>query len=253
MITVRVTSGAWSRHLSFLAPPPDRHSTSCLEKLDALVFPGQGTFDQCIRALGETGLDAAISQWIREDRPYFGICLGLQVLFEGSEEGSQSGLNLFSGRVKRFSLPEGIKIPHMGWNGVDWKLSPRDPMLRGLADGDQFYFVHSYHLCDEDKRLEVMKTHYGYPFTSGISRNNCFATQFHPEKVRRKVCNYTGTFLKNPSDGKRYILPFTPSVMADTANLEIGDQKYSLNLIKEPKKNLPLISASFVKKVALSL
>jgi len=169
---------------------------SCLEKLDALVFPGQGTFDQCIRALGETGLDAAISQWIREDRPYFGICLGLQVLFEGSEEGSQSGLHLFSGRVKRFSLPEGIKIPHMGWNGVDWKLSARDPMLRGLTDGDQFYFVHSYHLCDEDKRLEVMKTHYGYPFTSGISRNNCFATQFHPEKSQSKGLQVYRTFLE---------------------------------------------------------
>ena len=172
---------------------------SCLEKLDALVFPGQGTFDQCIRALGETGLDVAISQWIREDRPYFGICLGLQVLFEGSEEGSQSGLHLFSGRVKRFSLPEGIKIPHMGWNGVDWKLSAQDPMLRGLADGDQFYFVHSYHLCDEDKTLDVMKTHYGYPFTSGISRNNCFATQFHPEKSQSKGLQLYRNFLEKIS------------------------------------------------------
>ena len=99
----------------------------------------------------------------------------------------------------------------MGWNGVDWELSARDPMLRGLENGDQFYFVHSYHLCDEDKKLGVMKTHYEYPFTSGISHKNCFATQFHPEKVRRKVCNYTGTFLKkSPSDGKRYILLFLP-------------------------------------------
>ena len=142
----------------------------------------------------------------------------------------------------------------MGWNGVDWKLSARDPMLRGLADGDQFYFVHSYHLCDEDKRLEVMKTHYEYPFTSGISHNNCFATQFHPEKVSRKVCNYTGTFLKNlPVMAKDTFTLFTPSVMADTANLEIGDQKYSLNLIKEPKMNLLLTSASFVKSRVITL
>lgn len=87
----------------------------------------------------------------------------------------------------------------MGWNGVDWKLSPRDPMLRGLADGDQFYFVHSYHLCDEDKRLEVMKTHYGYPFTSGISRNNCFATQFHPEKSQSKGLQLYRNFLEKIS------------------------------------------------------
>jgi imidazole glycerol-phosphate synthase subunit HisH len=172
---------------------------SRMKNLDALVFPGQGTFDQCIRALRDTGLDAAITKWIQEDRPYFGICLGLQVLFEGSEEGKHSGLHLFSGRVKRFSLPEGIKIPHMGWNGVDWKLSAQDPMLRDLADGDQFYFVHSYHVVDEDKRLAVMKTQYGYPFTSGISYNNCFATQFHPEKSQSKGLQIYRNFLEKIS------------------------------------------------------
>ena len=212
---------------------------SCLEQLDALVFPGQGTFDQCIRALGETGLDIAISQWIREDRPYFGICLGLQVLFEGSEEGSQSGLHLFSGRVKRFSLPKGIKIPHMGWNGVDWELPALDPMLRGLENGDQFYFVHSYSSMRRGQEAGGHEDSLRYPFTSGISHNNCFATQFHPEKSQSKGLQLYRNFLeKSPSDGKRYIYFFTPSVMADTANLEIGDQKYSLNLIKGTEDEL---------------
>ena len=91
----------------------------------------------------------------------------------------------------------------MGWNGVDWELPAQDPMLRGLENGDQFYFVHSYHLCDEDKKLEVMKTHYEYPFTSGISHKNCFATQFHPEKSQAKGLQLYRNFLeKSPSDGK---------------------------------------------------
>lgn len=170
-----------------------------MEDLDALVFPGQGTFDQCIRSLRETGLDAAIIKWVQEDKPYFGICLGLQVLFEGSEEGESPGLGLFSGHVKRFILPEGMKIPHMGWNGVDWKLSAQDSMHQGLIDGDQFYFVHSYHVAGEDKRLDVMKTHYGYSFTSGISHNNCFATQFHPEKSQSKGLQIYRNFLEKIS------------------------------------------------------
>jgi imidazole glycerol-phosphate synthase subunit HisH len=169
---------------------------SQIDKIEALVFPGQGTFDQCIRALQRSALDKAIIRWIERGKPYFGICLGLQVLFERSEEGEQDGLAIFSGRVKRFSLPEGFKIPHMGWNSVDWELPPEDPMLRGLANGDQFYFVHSYHITDEDERLAVMKTDYGYPFTSGISFDNCFATQFHPEKSQAKGLQIYRNFLE---------------------------------------------------------
>ena len=173
---------------------------SGMNDLDALVFPGQGTFDQCMQALGDTGLDDAIIKWIQADKPYFGICLGLQVLFEGSEEGTHSGLQVFSGRVKRFSsLPEGVKIPHMGWNGVKWELPLDDPMLRGLNDGDQFYFVHSFHLADEDEKLDLMKTKYGYSFTSGISFNNCFATQFHPEKSQAKGLQIYRNFLEKIS------------------------------------------------------
>ena len=169
---------------------------SQFDNMDALVFPGQGTFDQCIRALQRSALDKGIIRWIERGKPYFGICLGLQVLFERSEEGEQAGLAIFSGRVKRFSLPDGLKIPHMGWNAVDWELAPEDPMQRNLANGDQFYFVHSYHVTDEDEKLGVMKTNYGYPFTSGISFENCFATQFHPEKSQAKGLQIYRNFLE---------------------------------------------------------
>ena len=169
---------------------------SQFDNMEALVFPGQGTFDQCIRALQRSALDEGIIRWIERGKPYFGICLGLQVLFERSEEGEQAGLGIFSGRVKRFSLPEGLKIPHMGWNAVDWELAPEDPMQRDLANGDQFYFVHSYHVADEDEKLGVMKTNYGYPFTSGISFENCFATQFHPEKSQAKGLQIYRNFLE---------------------------------------------------------
>ena len=169
------------------------------EEVEALVFPGQGTFDQCIRALRKSALDEALIRWIELGKPYFGICLGLQVLFERSEEGEQEGLGIFSGHVKRFSLPESLKIPHMGWNGVDWELPPEDPMRLGLENGDQFYFVHSYHITNEDERLDVMKTNYGYPFTSGISFENCFATQFHPEKSQAKGLQIYRNFLEKIS------------------------------------------------------
>lgn len=169
------------------------------EEIEALVFPGQGTFDQCIGALRRSALDEAIIRWIELGKPYFGICLGLQVLFEKSEEGEQEGLGIFSGYVKRFSLSGSFKIPHMGWNGVDWALSPDDPMRQGLTNGDQFYFVHSYHITNEDERLDVMKTNYGYPFTSGISCENCFATQFHPEKSQAKGLQIYRNFLEKIS------------------------------------------------------
>ena len=167
--------------------------------MEALVFPGQGTFDQCIRALRLSSLDEAIIRWIELGKPYFGICLGLQVLFERSEEGEGEGLGIFSGYVKRFSISDELKIPHMGWNAVKWELPPGDPMTLNLANGDQFYFVHSYHVTSEDDKLDVMKTYYGYQFTSGISFGNCFATQFHPEKSQAKGLQIYRNFLEKIS------------------------------------------------------
>ena len=167
--------------------------------MEALVFPGQGTFDQCIRALRLSSLDEAIIRWIDQGKPYFGICLGLQVLFERSEEGEGEGLGIFSGYVKRFSISDELKIPHMGWNAVKWELPPEDPMMFNLVNGDQFYFVHSYHVTSEDGKLDVMKTYYGYQFTSRISFGNCFATQFHPEKSQAKGLQIYRNFLEKIS------------------------------------------------------
>ncbi len=99
-------------------------SPAGMDEMDALVFPGQGTFDQCLEALDRSGLDQKLREWVHAGRPYFGICLGLQVLFEGSEEGKLPGLKIFPGMVRRFPSNPSLKIPHMGWNAVNWNLPP---------------------------------------------------------------------------------------------------------------------------------
>jgi imidazole glycerol-phosphate synthase subunit HisH len=167
-----------------------------LSNMDALIFPGQGTFDQCMEALERTGFSQTIKEWILCEKPFLGICLGLQVLFEKSEEGEKEGLGLFPGFVKKFSLGRGYKIPHMGWNSVDWGELKNDPIHAGLEEGDQFYFVHSYHVVSKDDTLRTLTTSYGYPFISGIFHNNCFATQFHPEKSQAKGLQIYRNFLE---------------------------------------------------------
>jgi glutamine amidotransferase len=166
------------------------------QDMDALVFPGQGTFDQCMEALNASGFDELIKGWIEQDRPYFGICLGLQVLFDKSEEGSLPGLGVFRGEVKRFSLDSSFKIPHMGWNGVRWNLSKDDPVRKNLEDGDQFYFVHSYHVVEAEDGLDTFSTTYGSSFTSGLLSSHCIATQFHPEKSQAKGLQLYRNFLE---------------------------------------------------------
>ena len=167
-----------------------------LSNVEALVFPGQGTFDQCMEALERTGFSQAIKEWILSEKPFLGICLGLQVLFEKSEEGERAGLGLFPGFVKKFSLGSSYKIPHMGWNSVDWGDLKNEPIHEGLEDGDQFYFVHSYHVVSEDNTFRTLTTSYGYPFISGIFHNNCLATQFHPEKSQAKGLQIYRNFLE---------------------------------------------------------
>lgn len=166
-----------------------------VERMNALVFPGQGTFDQCIHALKALGFDQVIKQWINQGRPYFGICLGLQVLFENSEEGSLPGLGIFGGRVKKFTTKTNLKIPHMGWNSVRWNLPVENPYRKNLKDGDQFYFVHSYHVVDAEPSLATFTTNYEKNFTSGILSDRCIATQFHPEKSQVKGLQLYRNFL----------------------------------------------------------
>jgi imidazole glycerol-phosphate synthase subunit HisH len=175
------------------------------ETADALVFPGQGAIVDCMRLLRATGLDETIRTWIAADRPFFGVCLGLQALFEHSEEGDTPGLGIFPGQVVRFRLGPPYKIPHMGWNTVRWAPnqeepaggSEPDPLLRGIAPADDaFYFVHSYHAETADRTLVWGETEYGYLFASAIRRGHCCATQFHPEKSQAKGLQLYRNFLE---------------------------------------------------------
>ncbi|WP_269526236.1 imidazole glycerol phosphate synthase subunit HisH [Coraliomargarita parva] len=177
----------------------DAHLVSSPEEIasaDALVFPGQGAIVDTMRLLKETGFDHAIRDWIAADKPFFGICLGLQALFEHSEEGDTPALGVFKGQVKRFRIDPSLKIPHMGWNAVSF--AEGDPITEGLVSGqDQFYFVHSYYIEPEDPALTLFETDYGGRFVSGIRRGNCYATQFHPEKSQAKGLQLYANFLKS--------------------------------------------------------
>ncbi len=163
---------------------------------DALVFPGQGAIVDTMRLLEETGFDSTIRDWIAADRPFFGICLGLQALFEHSEEGDTPALGIFKGSVKRFVIDPSLKIPHMGWNSVSF--AEGAPLTEGLTSGiDQFYFVHSYHIEPQDPGLALFHTDYGGQFVSGIRSGNCYATQFHPEKSQAKGLHLYRNFLRS--------------------------------------------------------
>ena len=167
-----------------------------IEDTDALVFPGQGCFPDCIKRLRETGLADLLHDWISADKPYFGICLGLQVLFDRSEEGDAEGLGIFGGETRRFALPPEFKIPHMGWNEVSFHSGNESPLAQNLSSGDQFYFVHSYCVVPEDENIILTHTDYGGDFVSSISRGNCHATQFHPEKSQANGLQIYRNFLQ---------------------------------------------------------
>jgi imidazole glycerol-phosphate synthase subunit HisH len=151
-----------------------------------LVLPGVGALRDCVYSLRSSKLDATVREWILADRPFLGVCLGMQALFEGSEEGEVKGLGIFPGRVIKFRLKAPLKVPHMGWNTV--RFVQRGTALQdGLADeGESFYFVHSYHCVPEDPKLVLAECDYGAPFVAAIARGRLFATQFHPEKSQAK-------------------------------------------------------------------
>jgi glutamine amidotransferase len=154
---------------------------------DGVVFPGQGAIVDTMTFLKQTGFDDALRRWIAADKPYLGICLGLQALFEVSEEGGGTPcLGIFPGKVVRFRLPPELKVPHMGWNTVRF-LQPDSPLVAGLrAEGEAFYFVHSYYVVPENRTVILAECDYGRPFVCGIARGNCYATQFHPEKSQAR-------------------------------------------------------------------
>lgn len=156
------------------------------EKTWGLVLPGVGALRDCVAALRATKLDATVRDWIAADKPFLGVCLGMQALFEHSEEGGVTGLGVFRGKVLRFQRPAGFKIPHMGWNGIRF-VQPASPLATSLApEGEAFYFVHSYHCVPADPKLVLAECDYGGEFCAAIARGRCFATQFHPEKSQAK-------------------------------------------------------------------
>lgn len=153
---------------------------------DGVVLPGVGALADCVSALRATGMGEAVRTWIAADRPFLGVCLGLQALFDFSEEADTTGLGIFPGRVVRFRLPPEFKVPHMGWNTVQFT-QPGSPLTAGLAEsGEAFYFVHSYYCVPADPALILAECNYGLKFTAAIARGRCFATQFHPEKSQAK-------------------------------------------------------------------
>lgn len=150
--------------------------------IDVLVFPGQGAFGDSIRILKETGLWEPLQAWLKAEKPYLGICLGYQLLFESSEESpGVEGLCVARGKVRKFDTASGLKIPHMGWNVANWEESKAD-VWAGLKNPTHIYFVHSYYPDVEDESLALCRTDYGVSFISGIAKKNLVAVQFHPEK-----------------------------------------------------------------------
>lgn len=152
----------------------------------AAVLPGVGAFDDCLQALQRQELQDALRQFIAEGRPFLGICVGYQALFERSEEFNScaAGLGLFRGRVVRFKERPGLKIPQIGWNRIEI-LRPDCPLYRGIPSGCHVYFVHSFFPRPESEEIVATRTVYGEPFASSIWAGNVFATQFHPEKSQR--------------------------------------------------------------------
>ena len=152
------------------------------DDIDVLVFPGQGAFGDSVRILKDRALWQPLQRWLLEERPYLGICLGYQLLFERSEESpGVEGLGVAPGIVKKFQSAKGLKIPHMGWNEVQWNKNAPS-FWKGLPNPCHMYFVHSYYPVLEDDKEALCWTHYGERFASGIARKNLLAVQFHPEK-----------------------------------------------------------------------
>ena len=167
---------------------------------DKVVLPGQSAMPDCMRELDHSGLRAVVMQVVT-DRPFLGICLGLQMLFDASEEGPTTGLGILGGQVERFrdaAMTDAgglrLKVPHMGWNRV--RQAGAHPLWDGIADGSRFYFAHSYHPVPADPAISAATTDYPIPFTCAIARDNIFATQFHPEKSHhaglRLLANFAG-------------------------------------------------------------
>lgn len=174
-----------------------------LASADAAVLPGVGAFDDCVRALDHQHLFAATRDFIHSGRPFLGICVGYQALFEKSEEFNScaAGLGLFRGTVTRFSETAGLKIPQIGWNQIEL-VQTGCPLFRGIGEGSYFYFVHSFYPKPIDSSIVATRTVYGETFASSIWRENVFATQFHPEKSQKVGLKLLQNFVELSGDSR---------------------------------------------------
>lgn len=167
---------------------------------DRLVLPGVGAFGDCMRELNTRNLVEPIKDFIARGKPFLGICLGLQLLFdEGEEGGLHSGLGVLPGRVIRFDIPHEFKVPHMGWNQVRIASPNGRGLLDRLPSDPYFYFVHSYYVKPNDPSLCWLTCNYGVDFCAAIARDNLFATQFHPEKSQAHGLQMLENFSRLPA------------------------------------------------------
>lgn len=195
-----------SKAIEHVAPGADVRVTSDAGEIataDRVVFPGQGAMPDCMREMDARNLRPSVLEAARS-RPFLGICIGLQMLFETSEEGNTSGLGLLQGRVQRFAGLEAfqgaagrLKVPHMGWNRVLQRRS--HPLWSGIDDAARFYFVHSFYARPSAGGVIAGESEYGISFTCAVARDNIFAVQFHPEKSQSSGLRLLANFISwNP-------------------------------------------------------
>ena len=184
-----------SKALEQVAPRGEVIVTSdpdAIRAAERVVVPGQGAMPDCMRQLAASGAREAVIEAART-RPFLGICIGLQMLFEHGEEGDTPGLGLLPGRVPRFAMTD-LKIPHMGWNEVFQTRA--HALWEGIADRSRFYFVHSYYPAPSDAAITAGTCAYGVTFTCAVARDNIFAVQFHPEKSQASGLRLLRNFIE---------------------------------------------------------
>jgi len=185
-----------SKALEHVAPGAEVLATAdpaVIRSAERVVVPGQGAMPDCMRQLAASGAREAVIE-AAGAKPFLGICIGLQMLFERGEEGDTPGLGLLPGNVPRFRVAPGLKIPHMGWNEVLQRR--RHALWAGIADRSRFYFVHSYFPAPRDEGLTAATCVYGMPFTCAVARDNIFAVQFHPEKSQSAGLQLLSNFVR---------------------------------------------------------
>jgi glutamine amidotransferase len=184
-----------AKALEHVAPGAEVLATAdpaAIRSAERVVVPGQGAMPDCMRQLAASGAREAVVE-AAGAKPFLGICIGLQMLFERGEEGDTRGLGLLPGNVPRFRV-SGLKIPHMGWNEVLQRR--RHALWEGIADRSRFYFVHSYFPAPRDEGVTAATCVYGMPFTCAVARDNIFAVQFHPEKSQSAGLQLLSNFVR---------------------------------------------------------